>query len=140
MYQKGKDFILAAMLLNQKNRFNYVYRHLICQELENILKSLLLFKDFKRFKPLLKPRRELGHDLEKIVLCWSKELNGNRINVKLLNEIKTPNIFYKNHRLRYGSIADLLFDLRKSKVKSTMKFIHKIIIKVNKKLRLLRPA
>jgi hypothetical protein len=72
MYQKGKHFVLAALLLRQKGGYEYVVLHLLCQGIEITLKALLLSADYDTHRPKL---RSYGHDLLRLILrCTSSRL------------------------------------------------------------------
>ena len=45
MVERGKGFVAAAVLLDQKARHYEVVLHLICQGLEVFIKGLLLIRD-----------------------------------------------------------------------------------------------
>ena len=135
MYFKGRDFILAGLLLKQHMQSHgFVSIHLVCQGLEIILKSKLLLKDFDKYKDLIKSRTELGHDLVKLVDCWKKECNRNKINKGFYDEVKPLNEFYKRHRLRYGTVTDLLFNPKEFQVVLTSKQLLKLISVTDKEL------
>jgi hypothetical protein len=59
-YTRGKSFLGAAVLLQQHGGHGDVVLHLLCQGIEILLKSLLLFIDYDAHKPKLKKYR---HDL-----------------------------------------------------------------------------
>ncbi len=63
MFYRGKNFLGAAALLDQKGGYRDVVLHLFCQGLEIVQKSLLLEKDYDKFKPDLAKKGKLGHDL-----------------------------------------------------------------------------
>jgi hypothetical protein len=48
MYHKGKGFIVAAILLKQKEIFDSVAIHLLLQGIENTLKGGLLLIDYNK--------------------------------------------------------------------------------------------
>jgi hypothetical protein len=53
MVERGKGFVAAALLLNQKNQHSEVVLHLLCQGLEVFIKRLLLIKDYDTHDPKL---------------------------------------------------------------------------------------
>ena len=134
MYQKGREFIVAALLLRNEDRAGYVYLHLVCQGVEIIFKSLLLFKDYKTYKPKLGNRKLFGHDLCKVVNVWSKKLNGGRVNKKFYKEIEALNDHYKGHNLRYGSNLDIFLTPRSFKTTEIIRQLQRTLLKTNKML------
>ena len=134
MYQRGRQFLFAALLLNEKIGKDYVYLHLICQGVEITLKSALLFKDYDKYKAkLIKP---LGHDLEKTLKEYLSEYGIKRIDKRIISEISDLNLFYKKHRLRYATTIDILIDPGSLKSKWTIKFISRLIKYFDKKFQL----
>jgi len=103
MYEKGRSFILAGGLLKAYDGHKFVYLHLICQGVENIFKSVLLSKNYEKYKPKIADK-PFGHDLENLSNEVFRTLNITNINLDFLKEIKELNVFYKKHDLRYGSI------------------------------------
>lgn len=106
MYAKGKSFLAAAILLRQRGGYEYVVLHLICQGVEITLKALLLFKNYDRYRGLLK--KYFGHDLEKLFTATSQEFGVGRISKLVAAELKALNSLYSNHNLRYGTFFDVL--------------------------------
>jgi hypothetical protein len=104
---KGKSFIGAAILLRKHGGNEYAVLHLLCQGVENVLKSLLLLKDFRKYWPELPKKKTFGHDLNKLVEAVLSEFPMRPLSKELLAEISTLTTYYKNHDLRYGSIHDL---------------------------------
>ena len=133
MYMRGRQFLLAALLLNERVGKNYVYLHIICQGIEISLKSALLFKDYDKYKPQLKP---LNHDLKKVLEAYLLEYEIKRIDKRIYNEISELNIFYEKHRLRYASSVDILIDPKSIKSNWTMKFITRLIKSFDEKFNL----
>lgn len=107
MYKKGRDFIDAAILLNLKTE-SHVYFHLICQGIEIILKSLLLFEDYDKYNTIIKTK--IDHDLLKLYRIWSKATNQNTLDNNFYKELEVLNDLYKHHHLRYHSPIDILID------------------------------
>ncbi len=58
MFQKGKEFYVAAETLRLKQDKTSVYLYLLCQSFEIIIKSLLLFKDYEKYNPLLQKKSD----------------------------------------------------------------------------------
>ncbi|MDX2053663.1 MAG: hypothetical protein SFV15_14780 [Polyangiaceae bacterium] len=109
MYDKGIGFVGAAMVVG-KHGHRYVVLHLLCQGLELLGKSFLLFRDYNKYDRLL--RKHIGHDLEKLVHTLGTEFGLGRPSKAFANEMKQLNALYKNHRLRYGSVSDMMIDPR----------------------------
>ncbi len=108
MYSKGKIFLGAAVLLQQKVGYEYVVIHLMCQGMENVLKALLLFKYYDKYRGQLK--RPLGHDLEKLVATLLSEFGAKPMSHAFAGELKALNSLYSDHLLRYGSFCDIFVD------------------------------
>lgn len=106
MFEKGVSFVGAAVLLRDKEGYEQVVLHLICQGLENILKSILLLEDFHKYRKYIK--NNIGHDLEKAVQEVIKVKHSSGITIELSDEIARINCFYKGHWLKYGTMADIL--------------------------------
>jgi len=132
MYQKGKEFVGAAILLRQAGGFTHVSTHLICQGLELILKSLLLFKDYSKYHSLIK--KNVGHNLVKLVDLWKVVINRNKVNARFYSEIQELNRHYISHGLRYGSLTDLLILPESIETKEVLKQISIILRKTDNKL------
>ena len=107
MYDKGKGFLGAAMLLDRQRGYDYVVLHLLCQGVEIVLKALLLFRNYDKYKPRL---TLIGHDLEDLVAVAATEF-GLRVGSKAFAaELKHLNVLYRRHFLRYGTFHDVLVD------------------------------
>ncbi|SDY52439.1 HEPN domain-containing protein [Nitrosomonas sp. Nm33] len=106
MYAKGKSFLGAAILLRQQGGYEYVVLHLICQGIEIILKALLLFRNYDKYRNQL--RKPLGHNLKKLTDASQSEFGVKPISNALARELETLNSLYSNHWLRYGSFYDVL--------------------------------
>jgi hypothetical protein len=107
MYEKGRSFIGAAILLRQRGGYEYVVLHLLCQGIEIVLKSFLLFHSYDTYKPLL---RKLSHDLEKIADTVLTAFKLKPLPASVRTELRTLNSLYAKHLLRYGSFYDVLVD------------------------------
>lgn len=106
MYDKGRSFVAAAILVEDRAGNQWVVLHLICQGIEIVLKALLLFKDFDAYKPRLK--REFGHTLLPLVQEVLSAYNLNPLRPQLAAELEKLAPLYARHLLRYGSFYDLL--------------------------------
>ena len=109
MYEKGKGFIGAAVLVEKQNGNPSVVLHLLCQGIEIILKAMLLEKDYVRYKPLL---RKYGHDLPKTAAAVRKVTGLHIFPPRILTELQTLSDFYRQHLLRYASNFDIFIDVR----------------------------
>lgn len=106
MYAKGKSFLGAAILLRQRDGYEYVVLHLICQGIEVIFKALLLLKNYDLYRTQLK--KPFGHDLERLINAAVGEFNVRPMSHALMMELETLNSLYSNHWLRYGTLYDVL--------------------------------
>lgn len=107
MYQKGKAFLGAALLLRRERGDEYVVLHLLCQGIEIVLKGLLLVIDYSTYKPRLKT---IGHDLLKASDAAMGAAGLPPLRGPTRSELKTLNTLYSKHLLRYGSGHDILVD------------------------------
>lgn len=113
MYNKGKAFVGAAILLSQQSdseHVDYVVLHLLCQGIEIALKGLLLLSNYDRYHSRLK--RSLGHNLHKIVLEAVSAYSTNPLRPDLDQELRALSNLYSQHLLRYGSTLDVFIDPR----------------------------
>jgi hypothetical protein len=106
MYQKGRSFIGAALLLRRQGGYEYVVLHLLCQGVEIVLKSLLLHRSYDKY--ISRIRTPIGHDLERAADAVVAEFGRRKLSQELLLELRALNALYKRHLLRYGSGYDLL--------------------------------
>lgn len=107
MYEEGKHFVGAALLVRQHGGSEAVVLHLFCQGVEIALKGLLLVADYDKFRSQL--RKPLGHNLEHLVKAVSEVATiGHRSGV--LAELAALNKLYSTHRLRYASGYRILVD------------------------------
>ncbi len=93
--------------------------------MEITLKSALLYKDFDEYNPQL--AQMIGHDLEKALKAYLNEYRIKIIDKRILSEISELNSFYKTHRLRYASLADLQINPKTIKSDNTIRFITRLI-------------
>lgn len=133
MYTRGRTFIGAAMLVRQKTGYEYVVLHLLCQGIELILKALLLYRDYDKYRPILKSR--FRHNLVRAAECVNLEFGRKPLKPKLLLELKELNDLYNRNLLRYGNAFDLFFDPAKiasdlvlRKVFHTVKLIDRFVL------------
>jgi hypothetical protein len=108
MYQKGKGFIGAAVLLSHHEGHEFVVLHLLAQGIEITLKGLLIFKDYDKYRPRLKGA--FGHNLEAIASEACGAFRLNRARPPLANQLHRLSTLYAKHLLRYGSFYDVLID------------------------------
>jgi hypothetical protein len=109
MYEKGKGFIGAAVLVNRQNGHPSVVLHLLCQGIEIIFKAILLEKDYSHYKPLL---RKFGHDLPKTAAAVRNATGLHIFPRRVQAELQTISDFYRQHLLRYASNFDIFIDVR----------------------------
>jgi hypothetical protein len=134
MYAKGKSFIGAGVLLRKQGGYEYVVLHLMCQGIEIVLKSFLLFHDFDKYWRQLKTR-SLGHDLEKITDTVLDAFKLNRLSDCARTELRNLNSLYSEHLLRYGSFRDVLVDARTIPSERVSKRILAAIRLANRRIR-----
>jgi hypothetical protein len=108
MYQRGLSFIGASVLLQQKAGYSFVCAHLMCQGLEIVLKSLLLFNDYDKYLPKLD--NKFSHNLVRLANKASQIYGLKPMRLPLRDELDTMNNLYKSHFLRYGDARDLFLD------------------------------
>lgn len=107
-YAKGKAFLRAAFLLKnqaQSAQFECVSLHLLSQGVEIILKSLLLLKDYSKYRPQLK---RFGHNLQRTADATCKAYGARPLNQELVAELSALSDAYVPGDLRYPSINDIL--------------------------------
>lgn len=112
-YLKGKNFIIAAILLRQYRGNEYIVLHLLCQGIEIVLKALLLLKNFDAYNPRMKRNKKncgFGHDLESLSTEVLSQFGLKPLRPALATELNKLNILYSNHLLRYYSPYDVLVD------------------------------
>lgn len=120
-YAKGKSFLGATILLRQRacsEADEYVFRHLLCQAIELILKSVLLAVNYDRFQPQLATK--LGHRLLKIAdevhaVCGIAPLRA-----PIAKELHLLDQVFSTHRLRYASALDVLVSPESIHYRKTM--------------------
>jgi hypothetical protein len=113
MYNKGKAFVGAAILLSRQDdseHVDYVALHLFCQGVEIVLKGLLLCQDYDKYQARL--IRPLGHNLSKIVREAATAYGRKPLRGGLASELESLSKLYSKHLLRYGSPHDILIDPR----------------------------
>ncbi len=110
MFGKGCAFLGAYILLRQNDKSEpteYVALQNLCQSVEVILKSLLLFKDYDSFQPQFGKRDGFGHDILKLANAVIQEYSLHPLSKKSATQLQQLNKFYSSHRLRYGNGVDL---------------------------------
>ena len=112
MFEKGVSFTGAAILLRRQGGYEHVVLHLICQGVENVMKSILLQENFDKYKKKIK--KKIGHNLVLAVDEVIKEKGARNIAPELRDELIKINHFYKNHFLRYGGMSDIFVQCQKS--------------------------
>ncbi len=130
MFRKGCAFLGAYILLlrqDQSEPTEYVALHNLCQAVELILKSLLLFKDYDKFQPNLAKKNVFGHDLLKLVEAVTKAYSFHALSTKSSEELSELNKFYGSHRLRYGTGVDLFIAPHTIKRKRVVRLLARVI-------------
>jgi hypothetical protein len=105
-YTRGKGFLGAAVLLRRRGGHEDVVLHLICQGIEIVLKSLLLFVDYDAHKPRLKKYR---HDLAPLAADVLSAFKLNPLRPGPSEEIQQLSSLYAAHLLRYSSPVHDIF-------------------------------
>jgi hypothetical protein len=108
MYHRGHDFVRAALLLREKGGYEFVVLHLICQGMELVLKSLLLYRDYDRYSVLIK--KKIGHDLKRAADTVIAEFQVKSLPSNVDEELQSLSNLYKNHLLRYATGYDHFVD------------------------------
>ena len=143
MFYRGKNFLWAAKLLEEKGGYHYVVLHLLCQGLEIIIKSLLLMQNYDKYKPKLKSKGGLGHNLVKCDKELRKELFNKPLKKKdkdIMNELEILNNFYRKHLLRYGSVLDLFVEPKTISSDLVIRYASKLVRFGNRKFRIKKPT
>jgi len=109
MLYRGQSFLKSAILLKQSGGSHDVELYNICQGIEVVLKSFLLFKDYDKYKPLLPNRARFGHNLVKLTDAAIFEYGIKSLSSDETTELELLNEYYINHYLRYSGAHDLLF-------------------------------
>ncbi len=130
MYKRGCSFALAAHHLKKEGGDKFVVLHLICQSIELILKSFLLYKDYDKY---ISKMKKINHDLEKAVKKVITEFGvGNKMSPSTADELKSLNFYYMNHILRYGIKYDLLIDPETIPIDNVLKKLNSTIRLANR--------
>ena len=106
MYEKGKHFFGAAILLRRNGGNEFVVLYLMCQGIEIALKGLLLLKDYDAYHPKLK---KIGHDLVSVTNEALSSFGQHALSNTVVGELLQLNALYSKHMLRYGSVADIFY-------------------------------
>ena len=130
--KKGENFIRTALLLRKNNSDENVVLSMICQGIENILKGLLLSKDYVRYEPLL--RRKFGKNLLRLYYRTRKEYGISNLDARAVNELQILAYLYKNQFLHYGHLINLLNDDKAFESGHLLRKLFQILAYVKKKL------
>lgn len=130
MYYRARSFITAAMLLRERGGYEFVVLHLLCQGIEVLLKSFLLYKDYDRYIRVI--RSNIGHDLKKAADMVITEFGVHQLRPALADELNSLSHVYKQHLLRYASGYDhfvdpksIKSDLVLSRLAAVVRLVHK---------------
>ncbi len=107
MYDKGRSFIGAAILLAQHGGHPGVVRHLLCQGIEIILKAMLLRRDYDQYALRLS---KLGHNLLRVVGAARSATGLHLFMHGAQAELAELGKFYSATQLRYGGPIDIFID------------------------------
>jgi hypothetical protein len=120
MFHRGEQFLGSAILLKNQGGNGYVWRHLLCQGAELIMKGCLLLFDYNYYKPKLK---KFGHKLLKLCDHCVEVFNLSPITGEFRDQIAIVSDLYENHELRYASGMDIL--IRPETIRVEM-FLHRL--------------
>jgi hypothetical protein len=109
MLYRGHSFLKSAILLKRAGGSKDVELYNICQGIEVVLKSFLLFKNYDKYKPLLPKKNHFGHDLIKLTNEVLSEYRVNALSQAQDDELEKLNHYYTNHYLRYAGAHDIFF-------------------------------
>ena len=107
MVHRGEHSVGAAVLLEQNGGNGYVWRHLLCQGVELVLKGSLLLRDYDQYEPELK---KLGHRLVDLADKCAEVFGVHPPRGPLRDELSKIAALYQRHDLRYASGLDILVD------------------------------
>ncbi len=130
--KKGENFIRTALLLRKNNSEENVVLSMICQGIENILKGLLLAKDYVRYEPLL--RKKFGKNLLRLYYRTRKEYKIKHLDGRAVNELQILAYLYKNQFLHYGHLINLLNDDKAFESGHLLRKLFQILAYVKKKI------
>ena len=130
--KKGENFIRTALLLRKNNSDENVVLSMICQGIENILKGLLLAKDYVRYEPLLK--RKFGKNLLRLYYRTKKEYRISNLDARAVNELQILAYLYKNQFLHYGHLINLLNDDKAFESGHLLRKLFQILAYVKRKI------
>jgi len=129
MYNKGKAFIGAAILLSRETdseHSDYVVLHLLCEGIEIVLKGLLLVRDYDRYYPRLH-KKPLRHDLKKIALETASAYGRKLPRGGVVTELEALSTLYKQHLLRYGGVSDMHVDPRTIRRDKVLRYVTAVL-------------
>ena len=109
MLFRGHSFLKSAILLKRSGGSRDVELYNICQGLEVVLKSFLLFIDYDKYKPLLPKQKVFGHNLISLTNEVISEYKVKPLTSGELEELEILNKYYINHYLRYAGVHDIFF-------------------------------
>jgi hypothetical protein len=114
MFAKGDSFLEAAALLKRNGGHEFVVLHLLCQAIENFLKSVLLLSDYDNQHARMRSVHAggYGHSLVRLAREASEECGLNDLKPDLERELAELDRYYLENRLRYGGLGDLITDPR----------------------------
>jgi hypothetical protein len=137
VFHKGKNFLWAAKLLEEKGGYHSVVLHLLCQGFELIIKGLLLMQNYDNYKPRLK---SMGHNLIKGVKTLNEFVaKSPKIDEETMSELENLNVFYRKHLFRYDNLSEFLKDPKTISSDLVMRYALKLVRFGNRKF-LVLPA
>lgn len=111
LFEKGLRFLAAGQLLEPycvDEPSRYVRLHLLCQGSELILKSALLARNFKKYRPKLHKHNEFGHHLMQVAQAAKTEFGLAAMRPGLSAELGELEHMYCRHDLSYAGLNDIL--------------------------------
>ena len=103
--QRGKEFLAAALLLQQQTGNTAVVAHLIGQAIELLGKSYLLWVDPDISEKCIK---DIGHDLVKLVDAVAIHLDSRLITDEFRHQVVGLNELFLRHALRYPGVLEFV--------------------------------
>lgn len=108
MIARGQDFQNAADALRGRSGSGYVWRYLVCQAVELIVKGCLQLRDFDTYST--RKLRSFHHRLLILADHCSDVYGVPRPRGEFREELRYITSFYERHELRYASGLDIFVD------------------------------
>lgn len=125
MFDKGRAFLHAAVLLEQNGGDRSASTYLWCQGFEVCLKGLLLLRDYDTYQPLLK---KIRHDLVRLAETTLTAYGRRSLPSAVLGELTRLNNLYKGEQfLRYGTGYDLFLNFETIPTNEVKRFLVRVV-------------